>query len=93
MAIIVRVVSVVLGYLMLFNNGVDSSMAFSQVLVTTRNKILDQLSLGMGKGGKSISDTLKNTRLRYVVIKGEEPRATFGLDGEILRTSMEDMNG
>jgi len=72
-AIIVRVVSVVLGYLMLFNNGVDSSMAFSQVLVTTRNKILDQLSLGMGKGGKSISDTLKNTRLRYVVIKGEEP--------------------
>ena len=86
-------IAVVPGSFMLLDNGVDSSMSFSQVLVTSRNKTLDQLSIGMDKGGESISDTLKNTRLRYGAIKGEEPRAAFGLDEEILAMRMEGMNG
>jgi hypothetical protein len=87
-AIVFSVFSVVVGCLMILNNGVDSSMSFSQVLVTTCNKTLDQLTTGMDKGGENISDMLKNTRVRYGLIQGEEPRAAFGLDGEILHERM-----
>jgi len=82
-AIACSFISVLFGCYMLLNNGVDSSMSFSQVLVTTRNSTLDHLTTGMERGGGYISQELKGTRIRYGILRGEGGHVAFGLDEEI----------
>ena len=72
---------------MLFRNGVDSSMSFSQVLATTRNPSLDRLCRGASLGGETIPEDLSKARLRYGelidVEDGVSTHACFGLVDEI----------
>ena len=82
-AIACSFVSILFGCYMLINNGVASTMSFSQALVTTRNSTLDRLATGMESGGEYISQELKNTRIRYGILRGEGGRVGFGLDEEI----------
>jgi len=71
-AAIATCLCIVIGFLMLTRNGVDSDMSFSQLLVTTRNSTLDSLAEGACLGGGSISTQLRKRKLRYGEIR---PRA------------------
>ena len=69
---------------MLWDNGVDADLSFSQVLVSTRNKSLDRVCMGTNLGGDQITEGLKDTQLRFgMLLTGESPYACFGLGDEI----------
>lgn len=69
---------------MLWDNGVDADMSFSQVLVATRNPSLDQICVGANLGGDQITEELKESQLRFgMLLTGESPHPCFGLEGEI----------
>jgi hypothetical protein len=87
-AILVSAICIGIGGYMLWDNGVDADMSFSQVLVTTRNRSLDQVCAGANLGGDQITEELKDTQLRFGMLQTGEPHPCFGLDGEVtpLRT-------
>jgi hypothetical protein len=81
-------VCMLFGSYMLYVNGVNSDMSFSQILVTTRNPTLDRVWEGMGLGGENISAEALKTRLQYGELEsgmgeGGIRRVAFGLEGEI----------
>jgi hypothetical protein len=88
-ALVLSLLCVIIGCYTLANNGIDASMSFSQVLVTTRNKTLDDRCSGAWEGGEYIPKSLLATRLRYGEVMGgatgasQFPHAAFGLDSEI----------
>jgi hypothetical protein len=77
------------GWYMLFVNGVNSDMSFSQILVTTRNSTLDNICAGAGLGGETISDTILKTKLKYGELVHEPDEMggnhAFGLEEEVTR--------
>ena len=85
---------VLVGCMMLIENGVDSNMSFSQLLVTTRNSSLDALADGACLGGGAISHNMQRVKLRYGQLQtglqdeddSEEvvAHAAFGLNDEIV---------
>jgi hypothetical protein len=78
-AITCAVACVLVGAFLLAKNGVDANMSFSQILVTTRNDSLDELSAGQNRGGEYISKGLRSTPLMFGEIQtAEGPRVAFG---------------
>jgi hypothetical protein len=77
------IICVMVGSFMLYSNGVAGELTFSQVLVTTRNPTLDQISEGAGLGGKYITDRVKNVKVKYGTLSGTE-KVGFGTKDEIL---------
>ncbi|PVI03515.1 hypothetical protein DM02DRAFT_244909 [Periconia macrospinosa] len=66
----------------IFQNGVASDTLFSRIMVTTRNPTLDQLSVGACLGGDPFPKELTNTKMRFGVLKEENPReGPFGVVG------------
>lgn len=59
------IICIGLGSYMLYRNGVDANMSFSQVLVTTHNYSLDQLCKGSTLGGETISTEVQKAELRF----------------------------
>jgi len=77
--------TVILGTILLIYNGVDGDMSFTQIVVTTRNKALDELSVGACLGGEKISKGILKTSLKFGELQGSEPRhACFGKEEEII---------
>jgi hypothetical protein len=95
-SIVASIICVILGCYALFQNGVDSDLSFSQILVTTRNETLDRESQGAWLGGEYISKSLRKLKLRYgrlplrtstIVVEGESNAfeyAGFGLEEEVM---------
>ena len=89
-ALALGLLSVIIGCYTLANNGVDATMSFSQILVTTRNRTLDDHCSGAWRGGEYIPKGLTATRLRYGEMRGRESDTSqfthpaFGLDNEIV---------
>jgi len=76
---------IIIGAYMLFLNGTDAEMSFSQFLVTTRNPTLDRLCQGSSLGGEHISKDLLKTKLIFGEVPGgDEPHAGFGVEEEVL---------
>jgi hypothetical protein len=91
-SVAISALCVVFGGFMLFRNGVDSNMSFSQVLVTTRNPSLDRLCSGAGLGGETIPEDLSKVRLKYGELifdeeDGLSTHACFGLVDEIRKVA------
>ena len=85
-ALALSLLCVIIGCYTLANNGVDANMSFSQVLVTTRNRTLDDHCSGAWKGGEYIPKSVLATRLRYGEVRERVSGLThpaFGLDSEI----------
>jgi hypothetical protein len=84
---------IAIGSYMLVQNGVDSDLSFSQILVTTRNKTLDHECEGAGMGGKYISQALRKMKLRYGELQqfaeGDQLILTnhvgFGMEKEVVK--------
>ena len=93
-ALLVGLLCILLGTIMLFENGVNSDMSFSQLLVTTRNSTFDAVADGACLGGGAISDEMRQVKLRYGQLQtglqdeddSEEivAHAAFGLNNEIV---------
>ena len=75
--------TIIIGTYLLLRNGVDADMSFAQILVTTRNKTLDELCAGVGLGGENISKTIRKTKLKFGELKGEPSHVCFGKEAEI----------
>jgi hypothetical protein len=83
-AIFVSAICIIVGAYMLWDNGVDVDMLFLQVLVTTRNRSLDQICVGANLGGDQITEELKDTQLRFGMLQtGDSVHPCFGLEGEV----------
>jgi hypothetical protein len=86
-ALALSTISVLIGCYALASNGVDASMSFSQVMVTTRNGTLDDHCTGAWNGGEYIPKSLSATRLRYGEVRARASgtaqgvHLAFGLDG------------
>jgi hypothetical protein len=76
-------VIIALGCYILLKNGVDADMSFSQVMVATRNKSLDDLCVGACLGGANISKDIRNTKLKYGELRGQHHHVCFGKEEEI----------
>ena len=93
-ALVVTAVCVCIGSYMLVRNGVDSSLSFSQVMVTTRNEALDRECFGAWMGGEYIPQRLFDLRLKYGGLSTKsfenggqllsDGRAAFGHEDEIM---------
>ena len=78
----VSVICIVIGIYMLWDNGVDAYMAFSQVFVSTR--IRQDLS-GCRDGRRlKISDDLNITQLRFGILQTGGSHPCFGVKNEII---------
>lgn len=92
-ALIVGLLVLCAGCYMLAGNGVDSEMSFTQVLVTTRNKTLDQRCEGAWMGGEYLTKSLRDTKVKYGQLGGwtaeddEDGKIAchpgFGLENEV----------
>jgi len=60
---------VIVGGFMLHSNGVAQGLMFGQVLVTTRNPRLDNVSEGAGLGGKYITDRVTKLKVKYELLE------------------------
>ena len=69
-ALIVGFLVLCAGCYMLADNGVDSDMSFTQVLVTTRNETLDRRCEGAWMGGEYLTKSLRDTKLKYGQLGG-----------------------
>jgi hypothetical protein len=56
----------------MYDNGVASSIYFSQIMVTTRNPTLDRLSVGACLGGEPFPIDLRKTKLRFGVLNEDD---------------------
>lgn len=85
----VSALCVIYGSFMLFTNGVDADLSFSQVLVTTRNASLDKLSFGACLGGENVSEEVLKTKLKFGELTGNYgggySHAGFGLEKEVMQ--------
>jgi hypothetical protein len=86
----VSLLAVVGGCYMLYDNGVDGDMSFSQLVATTRNPTLDRECSGAGLGGEYISERFLQLRLRFGILRdyGEGMQAgttkvSFGSEHEV----------
>lgn len=84
-AILVTLICMAIGFVALRNNGFTGSMAFSAVLLTTRNTDLDKLAENHYLGEKPLPDVVCNTKLQFGIIGTEETgnHAGFGLEGTV----------
>jgi hypothetical protein len=64
-ALVCSAVCVLMGSLMLHDNGVTGEMTFSQVLISTQNPILEEMSRGARMGKKHIRDQVKKVKVKY----------------------------
>lgn len=90
-ALVLSLLCVIIGCYTLADNGVDAHMSFSQVLVTTRNKTLDDRCSGAWEGGEYIPKSLLATRLRYGEVMGRGSGVShpaFGLGSEVEKHEM-----
>ncbi|KAF3065783.1 Formylmethionine deformylase-like protein [Daldinia childiae] len=90
-AVVVTLLCICVGFAALLSNGYTSSTAFSAVLLTTRNPDLDRLSTDNTLGAKPLPHPIRDTKLRFGILRteGSEPQAGFGLDGTV--TPLENM--
>ncbi|RPA76334.1 hypothetical protein BJ508DRAFT_379502 [Ascobolus immersus RN42] len=79
-AILVSLISLILGGLALVQNGIPSDTGFSRIMLATRNPTLDKLAYGQGLGEPS--EGIMSTRVKFGVI-GEG--VGFGVEGEVRR--------
>lgn len=77
-----------IGLVALVRNGIASDVAFSRVLVTTRNPELDQIARGACLGGDPVPEELRRTKVRFGELWGMEDdevagsaHAGFGMEG------------
>ncbi|KAI0845703.1 hypothetical protein F5Y00DRAFT_245797 [Daldinia vernicosa] len=90
-AVVVTLLCICVGFAALLSNGYTSSTAFSAVLLTTRNPDLDRLSTGNTLGAKPLPNPIRDTKLRFGMLRteGSESQTGFGLDGTV--TPLENM--
>ncbi|KAI2783856.1 hypothetical protein F4815DRAFT_458231 [Daldinia loculata] len=90
-AVVVTLLCICVGFAALLSNGYTSSTAFSAVLLTTRNPDLDRLSTDNTLGAKPLPHPIRDTKLRFGILRteGSESQAGFGLDGTV--TPLENM--
>ncbi|KAI1652991.1 hypothetical protein F4813DRAFT_376249 [Daldinia decipiens] len=90
-AIVATLLCICVGFAALLSNGYTSSTAFSAVLLTTRNPDLDRLSTDNTLGAKPLPHSIRDTKLRFGILRaeGSESQAGFGLDGNV--TPLENM--
>jgi len=74
-------ICLILGSVMLYTNGVVGQLTFSQVLVTTRNPTLDEISEGAGLGGEYITDRVRRAKVKYGKLSPTE--VGFGMDDQV----------
>jgi hypothetical protein len=73
-------------------NGICHDTSFSSIMSTTRNKFLDELTLGYSLGAAPTPRAVSKVRLRFGELKDSEilagveerPRAAFGVEGDTL---------
>ena len=80
---------VMLGSYMISKNGVSGDMSFSQVLVTTWNSSLDELSEGSGLGGEYISQRLLRRKVQGICVLGYKVRLVVH---DVRDTLLEELN-
>lgn len=73
-AVAITLASIAIGSWAIYQNGVASDTLFSRILVTTRNPTLDHLSVGACLGGDPFPKELRETKLRFGVLREDEPR-------------------
>ncbi|KAI1105745.1 hypothetical protein F4804DRAFT_330996 [Jackrogersella minutella] len=84
-SIIVTLGCIIIGYMALRSNGYTGSTAFSSVLLTTRNPDLDRLAENNTLGQKPLLESIRDTKLRFGMIRTREceTQPGFGLDGTV----------
>lgn len=65
---------ILVGAWSIHQNGVASDVLFSRIMVTTRNPTLDHLSVGACLGGDPFPKELTETKLRFGVLREDDPR-------------------
>ncbi|KAJ4371343.1 hypothetical protein N0V83_004560 [Neocucurbitaria cava] len=83
-AVAFSLAGVVLGLRALWLNGVSHDNSFSSIMATTRNRFLDDLTLGYSLGSAPVPKDIARTRLRFGELKTDvgkmRSRAGFGLE-------------
>ena len=95
LAIFAAGLGALIGLRALYINGVSHDMSFFTTMATTRNRTLDELTIGTSLGGHDIKKDLARTRLMFGVLrnasdKGKDEiavRAAFGLPSEVSKLS------
>ena len=75
--------SLVIGSVSLYHNGVSSDTLFSRIMVTTRNPTIDQLSVGACLGSDPFPKELALTRLRFGVLASRTADLPFDIQEKI----------
>ena len=86
-AIAFSALGVLLGLRALFLNGICHDTSFSSVMSTTRNRYLDELTIGYSLGSASTPHGLSKVRLRFGELRDDEQgeaRAAFGLERDTI---------
>ena len=77
---------VVLGLWALSRNGICHETSFSSIMTTTRNKYLDEMTLGYSLGSAPTPQAVKELELRFGGMRDGGPedkmRAAFGSEGD-----------
>jgi hypothetical protein len=71
LALLLGLLALVLGMKSLFQNGVSTDLGFLSILLTTRNKALDDLAWGACLGADPIPERLKSTSVKFGAISNE----------------------
>lgn len=82
-AIGITTICVIVGSGLLYSNGVAGSLTFAQVLVTTRNPTLDNISEGAELGGKYITNRVRKVKVKYGLLEAGQEKVGFGTKDEI----------
>ncbi|OCL04724.1 hypothetical protein AOQ84DRAFT_323993 [Glonium stellatum] len=69
--ITITLVFLIIGLLAIRANGIASDIRFSRIMVTTRNPLLDDLSVGACLGNNPFPEELSRTKLRFGVLEEE----------------------
>lgn len=79
---------VLLGLRALWLNGICHETSFSSIMSTTRNKYLDDLTLGYSLGSAPTPNAVKKIELRFGELldvgSREKSRAAFGLETDVV---------
>jgi hypothetical protein len=71
LALLLGLIALAVGMESLFHNGVGTDLGFLSILLTTRNRSLDELARGACLGADPIPESLKKRRVRFAAIKNE----------------------
>jgi hypothetical protein len=84
-ALVVTIVCITIGLFALWDNGVPQNTSFSNVLRTTRNPDLDNLTTGYCLGSDELTEELSRVRLRFGEIETPQPfkHAAFGFEESV----------